>query len=99
MCLCPKPPGYHPTDSGPAQSAQTGYRQNLPERKWLCCFWEVRSNLQHAHPIPDISFHSDPYNSVCPAISNHSDTQVRAQCIFAVPALTSVCQRGWSNAA
>lgn len=29
--LCPKPPGYHPADSGPAQPAPAGHRQNLPE--------------------------------------------------------------------
>lgn len=77
MCLCAESPGDHSADSGPAQSAPAGDCQNLPERERLRCVREVRSNLQHAHPIPHIPLHCNPYNSMCPAISSHSDTQVR----------------------
>lgn len=82
MCLCPESPGDHSANSGPAQSAPSGYCQNLPEWEWLCCFWEVWSNLQHTYPVPDISLHCYPYNSVRPAVSNHSNTEVRTHLWF-----------------
>lgn len=82
MCLCPESPGDHSADGGPAQSAPAGYCQNLPEWERLRCFWEVRSNLQHTYPVPDISLHCYPYNGVRPAVSNHSDTQVRTRLWF-----------------
>lgn len=96
MCLCAESPGDHSADSGPAQPAAAGDCQNLPEWERLRCVWEVWSNLQHAHPIPHLSLHCNPYNSMCPAISSHSDTQVRAQLCFvstlAMPAITSACR-------
>lgn len=82
MCLCAEPPGDHSADRGPAQSAPAGDCQNLPEWERLRCVWEVWSNLQHAHPIPHIPLHCNPYNSMCPAISSHSDTQVRTWWCF-----------------
>lgn len=84
MCLCPESSGDHSADGGPAQPAPAGHCQNLPERERLRCVWEVRSNLQHAYPIPDIPLHRHPHHSVRPAVSDHSDAQVRTR-IFLCP--------------
>lgn len=104
MCLCPESPGDHSADGGPAQSAPAGYCQNLPEWERLRYFWEVWSNLQHAHPVLDISLHCYSYNSMRPAVSNHRDAQVRTQLRFFKYFCCACChcaciRRGCSNAA
>lgn len=77
MHLCPKPASDHSPYSGTAQSAPRRYRQNLSQRERLCCVREVQTGLQHPYPLLNFSLHSHLHHSLCPAISHHSNTQVR----------------------
>lgn len=92
MHLCPEPASDHPTHGGAAQSAPRGYRQNVSQRERLCCVWEVQTGLQYPHPILSLSFHSHLHHSVCPALSHHSNAQVRAAFNFAGGLHTQSCQ-------